>query len=302
MISIILLNYNSSIYTIKCIESLLQSDYQDYEIIVVDNNSQPEDVELLAAGLNEINCNQIRIIKNKINHGFAMGNIIGANYAIGDYILFLNNDATVEKNALQELVSYMEKNNTVSLSIPSIYEADGKLTASFGYLPGMISSIFGDKVYCAFKGRRFPNRKKEYCEPIYVEMGSGAAMCFRKSDYYKIGGFDSNYFLYCEEEDICLRLQRENMKVSYVPSSKIVHFGGGSTIRNIDIEKEFYISLFYFLSKNYSWVSASVIKFKFILKEFIRCVRFRGRWRVLVFIIFSAKLGNSMRHQQRNIG
>lgn len=301
MISIVLLNYNSSIYTIKCIESLLQSDYQDFEIIVVDNSSLSADVELLAAGLNKINCSHIRLIKNKINHGFAMGNVIGANNAVGDYILFLNNDTTVEKNALKELVSYMEKNNQVSLSIPSIYEVDGRRTASFAYLPGIINSIFGDKVYCAFKGRRFPDRKKEYCEPIYVEMGSGAAMCFRKSDYFKVGGFDSNYFLYCEEEDICLRLQRENMKVSYVPSSKIVHLGGGSTTRNINIEKEFYISLFYFLSKNYSWLSASIIKFKFILKELIRCVRLRGRWRVLFFMICSAKLGNSMRHHQRNV-
>ena len=109
MISIVLLNYNSSIYTIKCIESLLQSDYQDFEIIVVDNSSLSADVELLAAGLNKINCNHIRLIKNKINHGFAMGNVIGANNAVGDYILFLNNDTTVEKNALKELVSYMEK-------------------------------------------------------------------------------------------------------------------------------------------------------------------------------------------------
>ncbi|WP_421202562.1 glycosyltransferase family 2 protein [Aeromonas enteropelogenes] len=301
MVSIILLNYNSSKYSIKCIESILKSDYQQFEIIVVDNNSSPTEIKILIAGLEEINCDKIRFIKNKINHGFAMGNVIGANSASGDYILFLNNDTTIEKNALKELVSYMEGNCQVSLSIPAIFESDGRRTASFSYLPGIINSIFGDKVYCALKGRDFPDRKKEYSKPIYVEMGSGAAMFFRKSDYFKIGGFDSNYFLYCEEEDICLRLQREGMKVSYVPSSKIMHFGGGSTKRNVNIEKEFYISLFYLLSKNYSVLSSSIIKFKFIFKELMRCVRFRGRWQILFFMIFSANLCNSMRHYQNNI-
>lgn len=301
MVSIILLNFNSSLYTIKCIRSILMSDYQDFEVIVVDNNSSSEELQVLLSGLDEINNNKIKLVRNKINHGFAMGNVIGSNSASGKYILFLNNDTTVDQSAIKELFFYMEDNTDVSLSIPTIFESDGKRSASFAYLPSVSNALFGNKIYRLLKGRGCPDRRKEYSSPIQIEMGSGASMFFRSTDYFSIGGFDSNYFLYCEEEDICFRLRREGKKASHVPSAKIEHLGGGSTKRNIDIEKEFYISLFYFLDKNHSFLSTSIIKFKFIVKELLRCVRMRGRWQVLIFMIFSAKLGNSMRHKQKNV-
>ncbi len=74
-------------------------------------------------------------------------------------------------------------------------------------------------------------------------------MFFRRSVFADAGGLDTNYFLYCEEEDICLRLKNRGHTIFYVPSAVISHLGGGSTERDINIEKEFYISLFYFLNK-----------------------------------------------------
>ena len=91
-ISIVILNYNSSKYTIDCIDSILSSSYQNYEIIVVDNNSNADERGVIIDYLKINNNDKIHFIENDNNFGFALGNIFGISAAKGEYIFVLNND------------------------------------------------------------------------------------------------------------------------------------------------------------------------------------------------------------------
>lgn len=298
-ISIVILNYNSSKYTIDCIGSILNGSYQQYEIILVDNNSTADERGVIIDYLNVNGCDKIRFIENNVNFGFALGNIVGISVAKGKYIFVLNNDTLVDGEALGILYSFMEENPSVSLCIPSQYDKDGKYHPSFAYLPSVANQWLGNGLCRMLKPLEYMDRRKEYKIPFSVQMGSGASMFFRASDYFKVGGLDPNFFLYCEEEDICIRMKKEKMNIFFVPDAKIIHYGGGSTNRNIEIEIEFYRSLFYFFGKNYNHLSAWFLKFRFLIKEFIKSCKKPARFKLLLAIIRKSSLSHSLRHKQR---
>ncbi len=300
-VSIVILNYNSSKYTMDCIDSILRGSFQDYEIIVVDNNSSEDERGIFIDYLKIKNNDKIHFIDNDINFGFALGNILGISESKGEYIFVLNNDTLVDEGALDILHSFMEDNPDVSLCIPSQYNKDGIYHPSFAYLPSVANQWFGNGLCRMLKSSEYMDRKKEYKTPFSVQMGSGASMFFRASDYFKIGGLDPNFFLYCEEEDICIRMKKEKMNIFFVPDAKIIHYGGGSTNRNLDIEIEFYRSLFYFFDKNYNFLSAKALKFRFLIKELIKSCKKPARFKLFLAIIMRSSLSHSLRHKQRGL-
>ena len=94
-VSFIILNYNSATETINCVNSIFKHyPKTDYEIIIVDNCSKEEDFQLLKKLFN----NKCTIIKNKLNFGFGGGNMIGANFANGKYLCFLNSDIKLKED------------------------------------------------------------------------------------------------------------------------------------------------------------------------------------------------------------
>lgn len=296
-ISIVILNYNSSKYTMDCIDSILSSSCQNYEIIVVDNNSNADERGVIIDYLEITNNNKIHFIENDINFGFALGNISGISAAKGKYIFILNNDTLVDECALDILHSFMEDNPDVSLCIPSQYNKDGVYHPSFA----VANQWFGNGLCRMLRPSEYMDRRKEYKTPFSVQMGSGASMFFRTSDYFKVGGLDPNFFLYCEEEDICIRMKKEKMNIFFVPDAKIVHYGGGSTNRNLDIEIEFYRSLFYLFDKNYNFLSAKALKFRFLIKELIKSCKKPARFKLFLAIIRKSSLSHSLRHKQRGL-
>ena len=119
-VSIIILNWNGLEDTIECLESLRGITYPNYEIIVVDNGSEGNDVKILQARFG----GYIHIIKNDNNYGFAKGNNIGMRYALqreAEYILLLNNDTTVAPDFLSELVNVAESDPKSGLLGPKVY-------------------------------------------------------------------------------------------------------------------------------------------------------------------------------------
>ena len=96
LISIIILNYNAGELLINCIQSITDSNYSNYEIILVDNNSSDQ---------SHIHCKkkfeQIKLIENKKNYGYCEGNNIGIRQASGKFITILNPDTIVDKNWLE---------------------------------------------------------------------------------------------------------------------------------------------------------------------------------------------------------
>lgn len=130
-------------------------------------------------------------------------------------------------------------------------------------------------------------------------MISGSAMFFRTKCFNKLGGLDTNFFLYCEEEDISIRAKKNGYDIYYVPAAELIHLCGASTERNETIEKEFYISLFYMLEKNYNITSRTLLKYRYILKELTKSIKNKNRFKLFIFLIKGPSLAKSMRHNMK---
>ena len=126
MISFIILNYNSSLLTVKCIDSIVkQMPADSYEIVVVDNGSRPEEYDLLAPFCQEKHC---CLVRQAVNTGFGTGNMIGASVAQGDYLCFLNSDVVLVEDCVTPLCQYMDAHPNVGCMTPVQQKVDSAIT------------------------------------------------------------------------------------------------------------------------------------------------------------------------------
>ncbi|MCX6164395.1 MAG: glycosyltransferase, partial [Ignavibacteriae bacterium] len=206
-ISIIIVNYNTSEYLIKCLESTYDKTESTYdktsgveiEVIVIDNNSTDRSIE----NLNEI-FPEVKLVLRNVNDGFGCGCNEGAKYAKGSYLAFVNPDTFIKDNVLYELCNFMEQNLDVGICSGSFYDYDSKIRASYSIYPNLYTELL-DAI-----GRGTNKRLMKYMEnenikknkPFEVEWLMGAYMFFRKESFLKINGFDKDFFLYLEDAEI----------------------------------------------------------------------------------------------------
>lgn len=300
-VSIVIINYNSSSYTINCIASIIKetNNSVSYEVVVVDNDSAPDDRETLKSYIAELDVDNVFMCESIKNVGFAQGNMFGANFASGKYLFLLNNDCILKNSVIEGLFEHMESNIRTGIAVPECYDENGNLVASFGYIPTVMNQWIGVAPCRLFNPSGYPKRKVKYHDAVEVPMVCGAAMFIRRETFNQIGGLDSNFFLYCEEEDLCLRARKAGFAVVHVPNLEVVHVGGGSTVRNEMIEREYYISLFYFLKKHYNLISRVLIRLRFLGREIIRFFRGRRSLSFVLFLVSGAGMNKSIRHLQR---
>ena len=293
-ISVIIINYNTAKYTLKCIQSVIDftTEKLSYNIIVVDNNSELEDYKHLKSNFPK--AENISLHRSVINTGFGGGNMFGAQFASSKYLLFLNNDAMLQNDCLGILHSYMEKHPKVGVSSAQNYDEHGKHVISFDHDKGIRKLIFGRGFLEKNFPKTHPKRKKEYTEPITVNFVNGAFMFFRSDVFAKIGGFDTNIFLYFEEMDSCFRLRQHGYTSVLVPEAKILHYQGVSTGTNKTISKEGFISHLYVIKKNYSLAKYCFIKWYYRLTFIIK----PKKWFMLGLAWRGATLSESLKQKQ----
>lgn len=298
--SIILVNYNSTNYTIDCIYSIRKrtSKSETYEIIVVDNNSRTDEREKLKDWLNRNEQSEIKKIFLKKNKGFTGGNMEGVKIAKGKYIYLLNNDCILINDVISILCDFMDNNKNVAAVSPQMLNDEGNPVPAFSYMPTVYNKWFGNKVANLTNPTKYPYRKKVYKQPIKVEVITGASMFLRNTSFYDIGYMDISYFLYLEEEDLCMNFARHNYDIYHVPEAVIQHFGSKSTIRNLDISREYYISLCYFLRKWYTQSEYQIIKTRYIIRELFGSIRSKDRFKLFLFLLKGAPQKYSLRYKQ----
>ncbi|MEW6062899.1 MAG: glycosyltransferase family 2 protein [Nanoarchaeota archaeon] len=197
LISIIILNYNGARTLKKCLDSVRNLNFKDYEVIVVDNDSSDNSDKIVKEY-------GFKLIRNKKNYGYAEGNNIGIRKAKGKYIFLLNNDAYADKNCLQYLVSAV-KSKDVGAGGAKIYYKDSK-DVWFSGAKEIIGGIFNTHV------------NKSSCD--YV---SGCAILLKRDVLDRVGLLDKKYYLYYEEVDLCKRIRNKGYKVVYEPKAVVYH-------------------------------------------------------------------------------
>ena len=214
LVSIIVLNLNGKRHLQRCFTSLKKQAYSKVEVIMVDNGSVDDSIAFVKK-----NFPHVQLVMNSTNLGFARACNQGSQVAKGKYLFFLNNDATIEKSTLKKLVLFMEKNKKVALVGPVVYKKDKISMESAGLVP----TLSGFFYHPPLLGKK----------PLETFGITGAAMLTREDVFRKIGGFDSDFFIYSEDIDLCTRIKMTGGKVYVLPETKVFHLHG-QTSRKLD--------------------------------------------------------------------
>jgi len=277
-ISFITINYNSSAYTLGLITSIEQFTSLKYEIIVVDNASQKNDLIHLKNGIK--NNSAIKLVQNNSNSGFSSGNMLGVTYASGEYLFFINNDTKLLNDAPAIVADYLDRNTDTALATAKIYDERGQFSSSYKLFPSLTKEIFGNSIARRLSKHSFPSNKIKLKTPTLVEVVSGSCMFFRATDFITIGGFNKDFFLYCEEEDISKRVWNHGKKVVFIPEAEIFHQGGGSSTKSFEMEREYYISYTILINQHFNKISIYLLQLLLLLKLFRRSFKKENGWKL----------------------
>lgn len=292
MVSFVILNFNSSLLTKKCIASIQEFMTDDnYEIIVVDNGSRPEEFALLDGQESE----SCHIVRMDVNTGFGTGNMIGASHAQGDYLCLLNSDVFLVEDCVTPLCRYLDSHHDVGCITPVQQKADGRRSRSFRHDTGIWHELVGDSIRERLFPKKYPPRDsilKKSTEPVSVMQINGSFMLFPAKKFWAIGGFDTSIFLYYEEYDLAKRLQMKGWKRMVHPQYTFLHVHDASTsaIRKQAL-RENYVSKIYTYKKYHGGFTSLI--FQAILT--IQLLFKPQKWYILPVLVSRHVLSHSMR-------
>lgn len=214
-VSIIIVNRNLANLTLNCVDAVVaHTEVGLYEIIVVDNGSDAVEVEMLSAS-----SGNFRLIALNRNMHFGEANNIGVENAAGEYILFLNNDALVTRDWLNQLLTVLRNEFRAGAVGPKFLYPDGKLQEAGGYM-----RADGWVVQLGLGGTRLPSGYVDTTQ--VVDYCSAACLLMRKNDFLSLGGFDPIFDpCYFEDSDLAMRLRSRGLFTYYCGQAVVYHHG-----------------------------------------------------------------------------
>lgn len=215
-VSVVIPNYNGKKFIKKCIDSLENQSYTDFETIFVDNGSLDGSRSYM-----KNNYPQIKFIPLDKNYGFSTAVNVGIKESKGEYVVLLNNDTQVQKDWLKTLVACIEKD-------PQIFSCSSKMIR---YNERDLIDDAGDE-YCILgwaKKRGDGKSVNLYSEDKQVFSACAGAAIYRKSIFLEIGFFDENFFAYLEDVDIGYRGNIYGYKNIYCSKALVYHIGSATT-------------------------------------------------------------------------
>lgn len=219
-VSVVIPNWNGWEMLEVCLKSLLTQTYKNFEVIVVDNNSQDDSGNLIKKYFPET-----KVIKLDRNYGFAKAVNIGIKNSLGEYIFLLNNDTKVDKLCINNLVKVLDQKEEVGMVASKMLNF---------YNPKIIDSA-GDYIDAVGHANNIGYGQvdsEEYNLPGYVFLVNGGGSLYRRSLFDNIGYFDEDFFAYFEDVDLGLRAQLQGIKGWYEPSAVIYHIHKATSSRN----------------------------------------------------------------------
>lgn len=232
-LSIIVLNFNGRDVLENCLRSIIESEYKDFEVIVVDNASTDESPKVALEFASRDS--RVRLIQNESNLGFCAGYNVGAGAARGGYLALVNNDTEFPPNSFKEIISVMEAD-------PNIGLCEGKII-----LPGNRVSYPGKRfnpIATISKTDFFPeldHGQYDYLHEIFS--AGGVAPVVRASVAKQVGLYDADLWWTNDIEDLSWRVHLGGYKVVFVPSAVVHHLarlGGGWYARDIRMRVAFH--------------------------------------------------------------
>ena len=224
--SIITVNYASWPYTLRCVDSLYRTGYEDFEVVVVDNDRESAVPEIP---------HPVRLIRNPENVGFARACNQGILASDGQYVVLINPDTLVGGDFFEGLEEFLDQNPGAGVAGPRIVDGEGNLQLSARKELDFVSGFLGRTSLLTrlfpknpLVGRLFPATQK-LSGPTVVDWISGACMVVRSRTIEEIGPLDERFFMYFEDADLCRRAREAGWLVYYLPQVEVLHHTGASS-------------------------------------------------------------------------
>lgn len=247
-LSIIIVNYNVRYFLEQCLQSVVDASAEiSTEIIVVDNQSKDSSCAMVAEKFP-----QVILIANTDNGGFSKANNQGVAIAKGKYVLILNPDTVIAEDTLTEILAFAKsKNNLGILGVKLIDGTGAFLPESKRGIPtpkisfNKLLGISSDKTGAYYATHLHQN------ESGVVEILVGAFMLMKRSIYLEVEGFDEAFFMYGEDIDLSYKIHNKGYQNYYFPKTKVIHYKGESTNRDVKYLKYFYGAMQIFYKKHF---------------------------------------------------
>ncbi|MEB3220587.1 MAG: glycosyltransferase family 2 protein [Candidatus Sericytochromatia bacterium] len=228
VVSIVIVNWNTRELLRACLESVAAATRVSHEVWVVDNGSGDGSAALVREGFPGVH-----LIANADNRGFAAANNQALRLAQGTYVLLLNSDTVVHPGAIDAMVAFLHARPGVGAAGCRLLNADGTLQPSAHAFYSPLGALVENQLVAAlwpWRHARTPwLRLFDHSVARPVGWVCGAALMVRRAALREVGLLDEGFFMYGEEVDWQLRLQRAGWPVWFVPHGTITHLGGGSS-------------------------------------------------------------------------
>jgi hypothetical protein len=229
-LTIIIVNWNSAAFVRKCLSSIYQNTRTiRFEVIVIDNASHDG-----CGAMIERDFPAVRFIQSADNSGFARANNLGFQHSSGRNTLFLNPDTEVVGPAIERLVQFLDATPQAGVVGARLLNSDHSIqTSCIQRYPTLLNQVLDTD----FLRERFPNWSLWGMQPLLdspekdapVEVVSGACQMIRRGVFEQVGFYDTSYFMYAEDVDLCFKAEQVGLQNYYVGDAVVVHHGGRSS-------------------------------------------------------------------------
>ncbi|MDA2933634.1 glycosyltransferase family 2 protein [Acidobacteria bacterium AH-259-D05] len=237
LVSVIVVNYNRAELLRQCLLSLIRQSFSSLEILVVDNGSSDDSLEVVRSFSDE----RVRLLPLGQNAGFSGGNNLAIGQTNGEFIALINNDAVADERWIDRLMK------VITASEPSI----GMWASKVLFFETDIIDKVGHLIYPDGQNRGRGTGERDAGQYEQVEetlFPDGCAAAYRKSMLDEVGGFDESFFAYGDDADLGIRGHWMGWKCLYVPDAVVYH-------RHSSTSGRFSMQKIYWIERNRLWLA-----------------------------------------------
>jgi len=266
-LSVIVINFNTFQYTRKCIESVYNFTKDiSFEVILVDNASTEGDITQLKNTFQDI-----ILIRNNVNEGFARANNQGIKISKGAKIILLNSDTYLVENSFKVLTQLIDELPGSGVVSPLLRYPNGKIQHSAQSFPSVkknLVELFRLQKINQSYSKTLAGSFFDHNQTVETDWVWGTCFMLKAEVISKMDGLlDEKYFMYGEDRQWCLDIRKLGYEIWHTNRTHIVHIGGGSGMQNSVVLKKRETD---FLIRNYSFYYRLVYSFTALLLQWDR--------------------------------
>lgn len=275
-LSIIIVSWNSRELLQKCLSSIYHNTNKlSFEVFVVDNASGDGSAEMVKKEFP-----QARLMENKENLGFARGNNQGFLRSKGEYVLILNPDTEVVKDALLKMVKYLKLNKEVGAVSGRLVYPDGTFQRYYRRFPTFLSILttwFLPRIigYKLKPTRVYLMLDDDFSKEIEAPQPAGSCLMVKRDLFLKECFMDEQFPIFFNDVDLCRRIYNKGLKIFVLPAAEIIHYKGKGGLEqgklSLFLSVEYFISMVDYFTKHEGAIKAQLLK---ILLSFGFLMRF----------------------------